>query len=116
MAPLTQENRQLLVHTPLGKDVLLLTSLTGHEEMSLLFRFQIEMLSEKPDISPKDIVGKNITFSVKLADDQPRCFNGFVSRFSAGIADSGFICYTAEVVPWLWFLTRTADCRIFQDM
>ena len=20
-----------------------------------------------------------------------------------------------EVVPWLWFLTRIADCRIFQD-
>ena len=22
----------------------------------------------------------------------------------------------ATVRPWLWFLTRTADCRIFQDM
>ena len=24
--------------------------------------------------------------------------------------------YIATVRPWLWFLTRTADCRIFQDM
>ena len=24
--------------------------------------------------------------------------------------------YSAVVRPWLWFLTRTADCRIFQDM
>ena len=24
--------------------------------------------------------------------------------------------YRATVRPWLWFLTRTADCRIFQDM
>ena len=23
--------------------------------------------------------------------------------------------YRAEVVPWLWFLTQTADCRIFQE-
>ena len=23
--------------------------------------------------------------------------------------------YRAEVVPWLWFLTRTSDCRIFQQ-
>jgi type VI secretion system secreted protein VgrG len=24
--------------------------------------------------------------------------------------------YHAVVRPWLWFLSRTADCRIFQDM
>jgi len=24
--------------------------------------------------------------------------------------------YSATVHPWLWFLTRTADCRIFQEM
>src|SRR5262249_34443616 len=27
-----------------------------------------------------------------------------------------FTHYRAEVVPWLWFLTRTTDCRIFQNM
>ena len=24
--------------------------------------------------------------------------------------------YRATLVPWLWFLTRTSDCRIFQNM
>ena len=24
--------------------------------------------------------------------------------------------YRAEVRPWLWFLSRTSDCRIFQEM
>ena len=24
--------------------------------------------------------------------------------------------YYATVHPWLWFLSRTADCRIFQEM
>jgi type VI secretion system secreted protein VgrG len=24
--------------------------------------------------------------------------------------------YIVELVPWLWFLTRTADCRIYQNM
>ena len=27
-----------------------------------------------------------------------------------------YIRYFAVVRPWLWFLTRTADCRIFQEM
>ena len=31
-------------------------------------------------------------------------------------ADEIFTSYHAEMVPWLWFLTRTADCRIFQNM
>jgi type VI secretion system secreted protein VgrG len=26
-----------------------------------------------------------------------------------------FASYRATLVPWLWFLTRTADCRIFQN-
>jgi type VI secretion system secreted protein VgrG len=38
-----------------------------------------------------------------------------VSRFSQGGRDASFTSYHAEVVPWLWFLTRTADCRIFQN-
>src|SRR5262249_12850378 len=46
-------------------------------------------------------------------------FNGFISRFSAGRGgnlDTGsFRDYQAEVVPWLWFLTRTADCRTFSE-
>jgi type VI secretion system secreted protein VgrG len=110
----TQENRQLIVKTPLGKDVLLLTSFTGHEEMSRLFTYRLEMVSKRDFIAAKDIVGKNITFQVRLADDSMRSFNGFVTRFAAGSRETGMRRYEAEVVPWLWFLTRTADCRIFQ--
>jgi type VI secretion system secreted protein VgrG len=73
------------------------------------------MIADQADIQAADIVGKNVTFSVDLADDTPRYFNGFVSRFSAGDEDDGRRNYRAEVVPWLWFLTRTADCRIFQN-
>jgi type VI secretion system secreted protein VgrG len=116
MPTFTQENRTLAVHTPLGDDVLLLTGFTGQEEISRLFSFRLDFLSEKEDIPAKDIVGSQINFRVKLADGSPRFFNGFVSRFSAGSANLGFRNYRADVVPWLWFLTRTADCRIFQNM
>ena len=37
-----------------------------------------------------------------------------MSRFSAGDESHGQRGYAAEVVPWLWFLTQTANCRIFQ--
>src|SRR5262249_36198666 len=41
----------------------------------------------------------------------------FVSRFSCGGKSvQDLYQYSAEVVPWPWFLTRTANCRMFQKM
>lgn len=115
MPPLTQENRQLAINTPLGGDVLLLTSFSGHEEVSRLFSFRLAVVSPQDSIPPQDLMGKKVSFSVRLPDGSPRFFNGHVSRFSEGERSSGLRRYEAEIVPWLWFLTRTADCRIFQN-
>jgi type VI secretion system secreted protein VgrG len=115
MAAITQDNRQLAIETPLGKDVLLLTSFSGREEISRLFRFHLVMYSPRDTISAQEIVGKNVTFRVRLAGGGFRHVNGFVARFSAGTRETGLRRYEAEVVPWLWFLTQTADCRIFQN-
>lgn len=112
---LTQANRHIKLSTPLGPDALLLVAFSGQEEMSRLFQFQLEMISDNSDIQAKDIVGKNITFSIERTEGAVRYFNGFVSRFSAGDEEQGRRNYRAEVVPWLWFLTRTTDCRIFQN-
>jgi type VI secretion system secreted protein VgrG len=111
----TQENRQISLATPLGKDVFLLTGFQGKEEMSRPFEFQLDALSLKQDITAKDIVGKNVTWILKRGLDEPRTFNGIVSRFSAGaLQGRDMRHYHLEVVPWLWLLTRTTDCRIFQ--
>jgi len=114
---MTQENRSLALTTPLGADVLKLVRFSGTEAVSQLFTYHFEMTSENVSIAPKDIVGKNVTWSVSRFDKEPRYFNGFVSRFSAGARDRRKLrTYHAEVVPWLWFLTRTANCRTFQNM
>src|SRR5579863_3987933 len=112
----TQANRLIAVDTPLGEDVLLLRGFTGQEGISRPFKFALELLSENKSVSFNDIVGKNVTLSVELADGGPRYFNGYVSRFAQSGQDDRFSHYHAEVVPWLWFLTRNADCRIFQNM
>jgi type VI secretion system secreted protein VgrG len=57
-----------------------------------------------------------VTVTVQLRDDAKRHFNGFVSRFGAGRHQGRYFAYQATVSPWLWFLTRTSDCRIFQDL
>ncbi len=111
----TQTDRALQIETPLGPDVLLLRSMSGQEAISQLFRFQLELFSETDDsISFDSIVGQNVTIHLQTQDSY-RDFNGFISRFSQGSSDGRFTYYRAEMVPWLWFLTRKSDCRIFQQ-
>ena len=43
---------------------LVLTSFSGREEMSRLFNFQLEMISDNNAIKANQVVGKNVTFSV----------------------------------------------------
>jgi type VI secretion system secreted protein VgrG len=115
MPTYTQDTRPIAVETPLGKDALLLTAFSGAEEMSRLFHYELEMVSEKESIAPKDIVGKKVDFWVDFPDGQHRHFNGIVKRFVYCGTGDRLSTYRAEVVPWLWFLTRTSDCRIFQN-
>lgn len=110
-----QKNRHLTLETPLGADVLVLRRLDGHEKLSMPFRLELDAISTDPAITHKDILGQNVTVTMDLADDKKRYFNGFVSRFELHGYDGQFAHYRAVVVPWLWFLTRTTDCRIFQD-
>jgi type VI secretion system secreted protein VgrG len=102
--------------TPLGADVLLFHRLFAREELSRLSDFQLDALSTRGDINVDDILGKNITVKVELAGDKLRHFNGYVTRFAQVGMRGRYHAYQATVRPWLWFLTRRANCRIFQQM
>ena len=109
----TQENRRLRIETPLGTDALLITALSGTEGVSTLFHFQAELIGRDEKADFDGIVGQGVTISI-AAGDGPRYVNGIVSRFSQSGTVGDHASYHAEIVPWLWFLTRTSDCRIFQ--
>lgn len=113
----TQTGRLLSVTTPLGTDALLLESFTGSESLSQLFEFRLSLLSEMSSVDPAEIVGKDVAIMVNGDDGPQRTFHGFVRRFaSGGLADGGgFRRYEAVLVPWMWFLTKRSNCRIFQE-
>ncbi len=113
----SQANRLLAIETPLGKDVLLLQELVGHEGMSRLFSYELDLLAyDNPSINLKDVVGQKVSITIQLPDGKPRYIDGYISRFTQGAADERYFThYRAQIVPWLWFLTRNADCRIFQN-
>jgi type VI secretion system secreted protein VgrG len=104
------------ISTPLGDDVLLFHAMHAREEISRVGEYQLDLLSARGDIDADEILGKNVTVKLALPDDSRRYFNGYVTRFSQSGMYGRYYRYSAVARPWLWFLTRTADCRIFQEM
>lgn len=110
-----QENRFLFVNTPLGPNKLLLESYTGHEAISELFSFQLELLSEDQRIDFASLLGKRISFGVSGKEGaQPRHIHGIVTAFAQLPSRERVAHYRATVSPDIWKLTRKRQSRIFQ--
>lgn len=110
--PLTQEGRAIRVQTPLDDDVLLLNEFTAEERLSGLYSLHLELLSESPSLDFAQIVGHPMAVSV-AAPKAARYFHGIVRRFRQKAPRDGLFVFEAEVVPWLWLLTQTRNCRVF---
>jgi type VI secretion system secreted protein VgrG len=111
---LTQANKFIALGTPLGKDVLIVRNALCTEHISRLFQIELDLISTEGTVPFEDIIGQGVTLRMKVGKDQDRYFNGVVNRFVQTKNDGNFAHYRATLVPWLWLLTRTSDCRIFQ--
>jgi type VI secretion system secreted protein VgrG len=112
----THGSRVFELKTPLGKDVLLLRRMSGTEVLSQAFEWDLDLLSERGDIDADKILGQKVSVGLTLPNKDKRFFHGFVSEFSQGGWLQRFHQYRAIVRPWYWLLTRTADCRIYQEL
>jgi type VI secretion system secreted protein VgrG len=102
--------------SPLPPEDLFIESMTVDEGLSQMGLIQLNLLSPKNDIAVAKLLGKPVGVTLVDAGDHKRYFHGHVTRFGHGSARGPYHAYHAEVRPWPWFLTRTADCRIFQAM
>lgn len=116
--PRSQALRQFAIATPLGDDVLLFRRMSYWEELGRPFRMDLDLLSDDPAIDATKLLGQSVTVRAEIPNLEgvTRYFSGVVSAFAQGAHDEGMTAYRMTVVPWLWFLTRTSDCRIFQSM
>ena len=111
-----QNARLIAVTTPLGEDVLLLRRLRVTERLSAIFECELDLLSEDDHLDPASLLGQAVTVRIETRERPPRYFNGYVNRFAHVGFEGRLARYQATLVPWLWFLSRTSDCRIFQEM
>ncbi|MBR0681729.1 type VI secretion system tip protein VgrG [Roseomonas eburnea] len=119
-----QTNRILAINTKLGTDKAVLTELEGDDAISKPFLFRIKFATEEPADKVKALLGTEVTLWFGRPGDteggptglERRPLHGHFSRLTRGFAQRGDATeWRAEVVPALWFLSRTSDCRIFQQ-
>jgi type VI secretion system secreted protein VgrG len=110
--------RVVKAHTPLGEEQLLFRSMHGNEGLSQLFEFEVDLLSPNTSVDMKAVLGKPLTLEIVTINGAPRYLNGQITRFTMIGREGGssrYTVYRASVRPWLWYLTRTSDCKIFQN-
>jgi type VI secretion system secreted protein VgrG len=114
----TQTNRPLSVITPLASDTLLLVGFSGHEGISELFHFHLELVAETKkldQIAFDKLLGQPITVNLRLGDGKTsRHISAICSRFTQGESDEDFSEFRMELVPRFWLWTKRAQSRIFQ--
>jgi type VI secretion system secreted protein VgrG len=114
--PILQAERRIAVSSPLGEDVLLFRAMRASESLGRLSTFDLDLLSEDHEIKLEDVLGQNLTVRLDMPQEgATRFFNGFASQFCYAGWSGDFARYRATLKPWPWFLTRTADNRIFQE-
>ncbi len=118
----TQDKRQLIFNSPLGKDYLLIQDFQANEAISSLFSLELHLLHEENEsgfnatvVSPERLIGQSVTLKMKQLDGTERQWNGMVVRFSQGQRDVRWSHYHALVVPRVWLLTQVSQSRIFQQ-
>lgn len=125
MQKATQKNNIISIDTPLGKDTLYLTHLSGSEAISQLYSFTVSMFTVGTKIALDALVGKKVCVSLRNAESNGaiRYFHGVVSHLeSAGMRTASsdekenYIDYQAVIVPTAAFMKKRSNCRIFQNL
>ena len=113
----SQADRLLAIETSLGPDQALLIDLEGEDVLSRCFLYRIVIATQQPDSAVQSLLGTPVTlWLLNNSTELRRPIHGHVRRvIGNGITTRGTRLYKLEVVPRLWFLTCTSDCRIFQD-
>lgn len=115
-AGVSRDEAFLSLSSPLGQDGLLPTALRGQEGISQLFHFTVDALSGRETIRPDELLAMPVCVHLRHRGQAVRHVHGVVQSFSAtGPATRGFWGYRLGIVPKLWFLGQTEDCRVFQQ-
>jgi type VI secretion system secreted protein VgrG len=113
-----QEANVALYHfdiSTLSPDTLQVVDFKGQEAISQPFRFDLNLVSDDPEIDFADLINKPATLTLLRGDDT-LSIHGLVADFQQGGRTAEWVAYTAVLVPRIWLLSLNYQSRIFQNM
>ena len=97
-------------------DDLKIRRMTVEDGLGQLFEFQLDLASKVGGLNYEDFLGQSVTVNWELPSGGTRHFNGILVRFGQTAVEGVWHNFHAVLRPWFWLLTRTSDCRIFQNV
>jgi type VI secretion system secreted protein VgrG len=116
----TRAKASLTMTSPLAADVLIPTFLSAQEGISQTYFFDIHVVSQNGAIDPDKLLNQPACLTLQSGGAPIRYFHGIVQTVSSlgnirGQASDAYYVYRLVLVPRLWFLSQTVDCRVFQQ-
>jgi type VI secretion system secreted protein VgrG len=118
----SRANSLMTMTSPLGTDVLIPIALTAHEAISQPFQFDVTAVSQSGVIDANQLLNNPACVTLQDAGAPVRYFHGIVQSVTADrkirseTAADEYQFYRLRLVPRLWFLGQTTDCRVRETM
>ncbi len=121
MADWVRDKALLSMTSPLAADALIPTHMIATEEISHPFNYEIAAVSQVGIIPKDDLLNKPVCVILRGDTGPARYFHGIVHGLTPNGVVRGkntgeeFQNYSLTVVPRLWTLRQTLDCRVYQN-
>jgi type VI secretion system secreted protein VgrG len=113
------ENRKLRMKGPLPETQMFIKAARVDEGLSKLTETTVDFMSPDKKLDLGKVVGKPITVKMMTGDDDSGEWREFVGTCIEGQfigLHEGYGYYSLEIRPWLWFLTRNRNNKIYQEL
>jgi type VI secretion system secreted protein VgrG len=116
----TQDHRLLRLRfgadSGLANKELLPERLSGTEQLSACYRYQLSCLSPDAGIELKRYMGQPVEVGLLLSDNTERTISGLVTQTAHAGSDGGFARFELSIEPALALLAQRSNARVFQDL
>jgi type VI secretion system secreted protein VgrG len=104
---------------PLPKTKMFIKAARVVEGLSKITETTIDFMCHNRNLPLEDLVGQSHKIKMQKGEEgaeQWREFVGTCIEASAIGVHEGYSFYSLEIRPWIWFLTKTSNNRIFQNL
>ena len=98
-----------------AEDTFAVVSFTGSESLSVPYRFDLVLVSEKTDLDPRTVLNNAAAFTIHRDNEQDVVFNGILTQFEETREVNGYLFYRAILAPKLQRLSLAQHNQVFLD-